>query len=40
MKRVHLDILGEAKFNTSEAENKYKLMMIDQFTKWIETLPD
>lgn len=40
MERVHLDILGP--FNTSEAGNNYILMMIDQFTKWIEmaALPD
>ena len=40
MERVHLDILGP--FNTSEDGNSYVLMMIDQFTKWIEiaALPD
>ena len=40
MERVHLDILGP--FNTSESGNNYILMMIDQFTKWIEmaALPD
>ena len=34
IKRVHLDILGP--FNTSEHGNQYVLMMIDQFTKWVE----
>ena len=34
MERVHLDILGP--FNTSEDGNRYALMMIDQFTKWVE----
>lgn len=34
MERVHLDILGP--FNTSEDGNRYVLMMIDQFTKWVE----
>jgi hypothetical protein len=34
MERVHLDILGP--FNTSEDGNRYVLMMIDQFTKWME----
>lgn len=40
MERVHLDILGP--FNTSESGNNYVLMMIDQFSKWIEmaALPD
>ncbi|VDI23541.1 Hypothetical predicted protein [Mytilus galloprovincialis] len=34
MERIHLDILGP--FNTSESGNRYVLMMIDQFSKWIE----
>lgn len=34
MERVHLDIL--VPFNTSEDGNRYALMMIDQFTKWVE----
>jgi transposase InsO family protein len=34
MERVHLDILGP--FNTSEDGNRYVLMMIDQFKKWVE----
>lgn len=40
LERVHLDILGP--FHTSEDGNNYVLMMIDQFTKWIEmaALPD
>ena len=33
MERVHLDILGP--FTTSSIGNKYVLVMIDQFTKWI-----
>ena len=40
MECIHLDILGP--FNPSEIGNKYILMMIDQFTKWVEmaTLPE
>lgn len=40
LERVHLDKLGP--FHTSEDGNNYVLMMIDQFTKWIEmaALPD
>ena len=34
MERLHIDILGS--FNESDDENSYVLMMIDQFTKWIE----
>jgi len=34
MERVHLDILGP--FNTRESGNRYILMMVDQFTKWVE----
>ena len=34
MKRVHLDILGP--FMESENRNRYVLVMIDQFTKWLE----
>ena len=34
MERIHLDILGP--FNVSESGNRYVLMMIDQFSKWIE----
>ena len=34
MERIHLDILGP--FNVSESGNRYILMMVDQFTKWIE----
>ena len=37
MERVHLDILGP--FQTSRAGNKYLLVMVDQFTKWIEIEP-
>lgn len=32
--RVHMDILGP--FNESTSGNRYVLMMIDQFTKWLE----
>lgn len=40
MERVHLDILGP--FITSDSGNNYVLMMVDQFTKWVEmaALPD
>lgn len=40
MERIHLDILGP--FNVSESGNRYILMMVDQFTKWVEmaALPD
>lgn len=34
MERVHLDFLGP--FTPSEHENVYVLVMIDQFTKWIQ----
>ncbi len=34
MERVHLDILGPLQL--SENRNKYVLLMVDQFTKWIE----
>ena len=34
MERVHLNISGP--FNTSEDGNRYVLIMIDQFTKWVE----
>ena len=32
--RVHLDFLGP--FTTSDSGNKYILMMIDQFSRWLE----
>jgi hypothetical protein len=40
MERVHLDILGP--FNSSENGNRYILMMVDQFSKWVEmaVIPD
>jgi transposase InsO family protein len=34
MERVHMDILGP--FITSALGNRYVLMIIDQFTKWVE----
>ena len=34
---VHLDMLGP--FSTSEYGNKYVLMIIDQFTRWLEMVP-
>ena len=34
MERVHLDILGP--FNRSKRNNAYILVMVDQFTKWVE----
>lgn len=34
MKRLHIDILGP--INQSGDNNRYVLMMIDQFTKWVE----
>ena len=34
MERLHIDILGP--FNQSDDNNSYVLMMIDQFTKWVE----
>ena len=35
--RVHLDILGP--FNKSSQGNRYVLMVIDQFTRWLEMIP-
>ena len=35
--RVHLDILGP--FCESQQGNKYVLMIIDQFTRWLEMVP-
>lgn len=37
MERVHLDILGP--FNISTKGNRYVLVMVDQFTKWLECVP-
>ena len=37
MERVHIDILTP--FNISSRGNKYKLCMVDQFTKWLESVP-
>ena len=40
MECVHMDILGP--FSPSESGNRYVLLMIDQFTKWVEihAIPD
>lgn len=40
MERIHIDLLGP--FPSSKAGNKYVLMVIDQFTKWLEAfaVPD
>ena len=35
--RVYLDILGP--FKESERQNKYVLMIIDQFSRWLEIVP-
>ena len=35
--RVHIDILGP--ITTSENGNCYVLMLVDQFTKWLECWP-
>ena len=37
MERVHLDILGP--FPKSHSGNVYILMLVDQFTKWLECYP-
>ena len=37
VERVHMDILGP--FTKSKKGNAYILMIIDQFTKWIEAIP-
>lgn len=37
MEKIHIDILGPLK--TTKTGNKYILVMIDQFTKWIELEP-
>ena len=37
MERVHIDILGP--LTESERGNKYVLLMVDQFTKWVEIHP-
>ena len=40
MERVHIDLLGP--FNESEEGNKYIVVIVDQFTKWMEcyAVPD
>ena len=37
MERVHIDILGP--FTPSSSGNQYVLMIVDQFTKWLECFP-
>lgn len=37
MERVHLDILGP--LPVTKNNNTYFLMMVDQFTKWVECIP-
>ena len=37
IERIHLDILGP--FTPSSSGNQYVLMLVDQFTKWIEAYP-
>ena len=37
MERVHLDFLGP--LPTTKNNNSYVLMMVDQFTKWVECIP-
>ena len=37
MERVHLDFLGP--FPVTKRNNSYILMMVDQFTKWVECIP-
>ena len=37
LERVHIDILGP--FPESTRKNKYLLMVVDQFTKWVEAYP-
>ena len=37
MERVHIDILGP--FTPSDKGNQYVLMIVDQFTKWLECFP-
>jgi hypothetical protein len=37
MERVHLDFLGP--LPRTQKENEYVLVMVDQFTKWVECIP-
>lgn len=37
MERVHLDFLGP--LPTTPRGNSFILMMVDQFTKWVECIP-
>ena len=37
MERLHIDVLGP--FIESNSGNKYVIMMVDQFSKWLECFP-
>ena len=37
MEGVHIDILGP--FPNTAARSEHILMMVDQFTKWVEVIP-
>ena len=37
LERVHIDIMGP--LVETQKGNKYKLVIVDQFTKWVEAFP-
>ena len=37
MKCVHINFLGQ--LNKTKQENQHLLLMVDQFTKWVEIIP-